>query len=115
MAIVGARLYHFRRVLHIWGQQKGKELLENTKNYMDDYSHIVIADMVLADVGCLRDLAMQDLNMMSLGGMERSESEWKELIASAGLVLNKIWYNDDGPKHAVLEAVLPTYKGHKLD
>ncbi|GAM33811.1 O-methyltransferase [Talaromyces pinophilus] len=111
----GARLYHFRRVLHIWGQQKGKELLENTKKYMDDYSRIVIADMVLADVGCLRDLAMQDLNMMSLGGMERSESEWKELIASAGLVLNKIWYNHDGPKHAVVEAVLPTYKGHKLD
>lgn len=113
--MIGARLYHFRRVLHIWGQQKGKELLENTKKYMDDYSRIVIADMVLADVGCLRDLAMQDLNMMSLGGMERSESEWKELIASAGLVLNKIWYNQDGPKHAVVEAVLPTYKGHKLD
>ena len=58
---------------------------------MDDYSHIVIADMVLSDVGCLRDLAMQDLNMMSLGGMERSESEWKELIASAGLVLTRLF------------------------
>lgn len=48
--------------------------------------------------------------MMSLGGIERSESEWNESITSAGLVLNKRRYSHVGPKHAVVEAVLPTYK-----
>ncbi|KAK9784077.1 putative O-methyltransferase [Seiridium cardinale] len=114
LAAKGARIYHFRRVFHIWTQKKALELLENTKNAMDDYSRVLIADMVLADVDCERDLAMQDLNMMSLGGMERSESEWTSLIESAGLVLRKVWQNDQGPKHAVVEATLPTFKGHNL-
>ncbi len=85
---------------------------------MDEFSRILIADMVLPDMDCPRDLAMQDLNMMSLGGMERSESEWRRLLDSTGLVLQKIWINQDGPKHAVIEAapaVLPGFKGHKLD
>lgn len=113
--LLGGRIYHFRRVFHIWGsQEKARELLENTKKSMDEFSRVVIADMVLADVGCERDLAMQDLNMMSLGGIERSETEWKELIDSAGLVLQKIWINQEGPKHAVIEAVLPGFKGQKL-
>ena len=110
----GARLYHFRRVFHIWTQEKCLELLENTKSAMDDYSRVLIADMVLADVDCERDLAMQDLNMMTVGGSERSESEWASLIESAGLVLKKIWINQDGPKHAVVEATLSTFKGHSL-
>jgi O-methyltransferase domain len=89
----GARIYHFRRVFHIWGQEKARELLENTKKAMDEFSRILIADMVLPDIGCPWNLAMQDLNMMSLGGMERSESEWKTLLDSTGLVLQKIWIN----------------------
>ena len=110
----GARIYHFRRVFHIWGQEKAVELLENTKKAMDEFPRILIADMVLPDMDCPRDLAMQDLNMMSLGGMERSESEWRRLLDLTGLVLQKIWINQDGPKHAVIEAVLPGSKGHKL-
>jgi hypothetical protein len=81
---------------------------------MDELSRVLIADMVLPDAGCPRDLAMQDLNMMSLGGMERSTSEWRQLLDSAGLKLRKIWINEDGPKHAVVEAVLPGFKGHAL-
>lgn len=86
----------------------------NTKEAMNEYSRVLIADMVLPDINCPRDLAMQDLNMMSLGGMERSESDWRRLLESAGLSLRKVWLNEDGPKHAVVEAVLPGFKGHHL-
>ena len=78
---------------------------------MDDLSRVIIADMVLPDVDCPRDLAMQDLNMMSLGGMERSVSDWRLLLESAGLVLRKVWQNEEGPKHAIVEGVLPSFKG----
>lgn len=81
---------------------------------MDDYSRILIADMVLPDTGCPRDLAMQDLNMMSLGGMERSESAWRNLLEKVGLVMRKVWMNEDGPKHAIIEAVLPQFKGSDI-
>ncbi|KAA8648089.1 uncharacterized protein ATNIH1004_003972 [Aspergillus tanneri] len=112
--VKGARIYYFRRIFHCWSQAKSQQILENTRQAMDDYSRLLIADMVLPDTDCPRDLAMQDLNMMSLGGTERSTSEWRQLLESAGLVLQKIWLNEDGPKHAVVEAVLPGFKGHSL-
>lgn len=74
---------------------------------MDEDSRILIADMVLPDIGCNRDLASQDVNMMSLGGMERSETQWKQLLESSGLEMRKVWSNEDGPKHAIVEAALP--------
>lgn len=70
--------------------------------------------VVLPDPDCPRDLAMQDLDMMSLGGIEWSASEWQQLLESAGLVLGKMWINEEGPKHATIEAVLPGFKGGRL-
>lgn len=78
---------------------------------MNEYSRVLIADMVLPDMDAPRDMALQDLNMMSFGGMERSRQQWKELVQSAGLVLRHIWISKDGAKHAVIEAVLPNFKG----
>ena len=77
---------------------------------MTRISRIAIAGMVLPDVSAPRDMALQDLQMMSIGGMERSETQWKELIEAAGLVLRKIWKGEDGLKHAVIEAVLPEFE-----
>ena len=110
----GARIYHFRRIFHCWTTEKCQQILSNTKDSMDELSRLVIADMVLPDVNCPRDLALKDLNMMGLGGMERSASEWHALLESAGLVLRKIWINEDGPEHALVEAVLPDFEGHDL-
>lgn len=67
--------------------------------------------MALPDVEAPRDMALQDINMMSFGGIERNRSQWRELIESAGLVLRKCWSGKDGAKHAVVEAVLPGFKG----
>lgn len=78
---------------------------------MNEYSRVLIADMVLPDMNAPRDMALQDLNMMSFGGMERSKQQWEELVRSAGLVLRHIWISQDGAKHAVIEAALPSFKG----
>ena len=77
---------------------------------MNARSRVVIADMALPDVGAPRDMALQDLNMTSFGGMERTESQWHELVSASGLVLQRIWKGKGGPKHAVIEAVLPTFE-----
>lgn len=108
--IKGARIYYFRRIFHDWDQEQSKRILDNTRVGMDSRSRIVIADMALPDQGAPRDMALQDLNMMSFGGMERTETQWKQLIASAGLVLKKIWRGEAGAKHSVIEAVLPEYE-----
>ena len=68
-------------------------------------SRIIIADIVLPNKKAPRDMALQDLNMMSFGGMERTERQWMELIEDSGLSLRKIW-RSDGAKYAVIEAKL---------
>ncbi|KAJ8117401.1 hypothetical protein OPT61_g1400 [Boeremia exigua] len=110
-SVIGARIYYFRRIFHDWDQVKGREILLNTKGAMNEYSRILITDMVLPDVDAPRDMALQDLNMMSFGGMERSEQQWRELVGSAGLVLRRVWLSKDGAKHAVVEVVLPEFQG----
>lgn len=108
-AIKGARAYYFRRIFHDWDQCRSREILTNTREAMTAQSRIIIADMVLPNMQAPRDMALQDLNMMSFGGMERTESQWRELITSAGLRLKKIWKGESGAKHSVIEAVLPGF------
>lgn len=81
---------------------------------MNQHSRVLIADMALPDVNAPRDMALQDLNMMSFGGMERSEQQWRDLIASAGLEMRSIWYGKQSAKHAIVEAVLPGFEGKDL-
>lgn len=78
---------------------------------MTAHSRVVIADMALPNMGAPRDMALQDLNMMSFGGMERTEEQWRQLMEMAGLVVKRIWRDEAGAKHAVIEAVLPDFEG----
>jgi hypothetical protein len=107
----GAHVYYFRRIFHDWDQERGNVILLNTKSAMKQHSRILIADMALPDVDAPRDMALQDLNMMSFGGMERSEAQWRDLVEGAGLVLRHIWKSEHGAKHAVIEAGLPALAG----
>lgn len=68
-------------------------------------SKVLIADTVVPEVNSPRALALQDLNMMSFGGMERTRRQWEDLLKSSGLHLVKVW-SDDSSIHAMLEAVL---------
>ena len=101
----GARAYHFRRIFHDWGDSKSTEILANVVAAMTPESRLLIADTVVPAVGSPRDLALQDLNMMSFGGMERTQRQWEGLLTSCGLRLIKVW-SEDNSKHAMIEAIL---------
>ena len=46
-----------------------------------------------------------DFNMMSIvAGMERTKAQWDELLASAGLRIEKIW-TGPGETESIIEAV----------
>ena len=93
--------------MHDWSDEKCREILRNIIEVMDPkYSRVVIAEMVLPDQGVPSNLAMMDMMMMSLGGMERNEGHWRAMLDSAGLKLVKIWRSKDGVP-AALEARLP--------
>lgn len=67
-------------------------------------SSLLIDDWVLPDVGAPLAGASEDMLMLLfLSGMERSESQWKAVLNSAGLEIKKIW-RADGISEAVIEA-----------
>lgn len=71
---------------------------------MSPGSSLLIDDWVLQDVGASLAGASEDMLMMLfLSGMERSESQWKAVLNSAGLEIKKIW-RADGISEAVIEA-----------
>lgn len=66
--------------------------------------------MVLPDIGAELLPALFDINMMLMGGRERTETEWRGLLKDAGLRILTI----TGPKEgawtmdSVIEAVMDT-------
>jgi hypothetical protein len=56
------------------------------------YSKILISDVVLPDKGATSWPTESDIMMMSLlSAMERSASQWQNLLERAGLKIVKIW------------------------
>lgn len=96
----------FRRIFHDWSDEDSRRILLNTKLALAPESRILILDTAVPNVQASRDLALQDLNMMSFAGMERTDQQWENLLNSVGLKLLHIW-RSDVTKHAVIEIALP--------
>jgi len=107
--VKGAKYYHLRRVLHDWNDGPSIKILEATRAAMKDtpnYSRLLINEWVLPDVGCGFSEAIVDLMMMqTCDGMERTESQWHELLGKTGFKIVKIWRAEEGTT-AVIEAVV---------
>lgn len=96
----------FRRIFHDWSDEDSRRILFNTKSALAPESRILIFDTAVPNVQASRDLALQDLNMMSFAGMERTDQQWENLLKSVGLKVLNIW-RSDATKHAVIEISLP--------
>lgn len=104
--VKGARAYYFRSIFHDWDDEISRRILRNTVSAMaPDYSRILIVDFVLPDTETPLMQASLDIQMMSIGaGIERSESQWRDLLHSAGLEITGIW-NQSPAMESVIEAV----------
>ncbi|KAL2044617.1 hypothetical protein ABVK25_012312 [Lepraria finkii] len=86
--IQGAYFYFFRHIFHDWPDVECRKILLNTiPALVPNKSRIIIVDAVMS-----RErqphysyCALLDMQMMALGGMERSEKQWRQLIESVGL------------------------------
>ena len=70
-----------------------------------DYSKLIIREFILPDTGVPLYTACTDIRMMLLhAGMERTESQWIELLNEVGLELEGFWTVERGGE-GVIEAV----------
>lgn len=105
-AVKGAKFYYLRHILHDWQNDDCVRILKAMVPAMGPESRIIIDEVVLPDMNVPWQAAYMDITMMaSLGGMERSKSEWEKLIDEAGFKILEIHRYD--PKMQSVIVVVP--------
>lgn len=90
---LGSRLYFLRDVMHNWSDAKCAKILVRIVEAMDpEYFTLLIDDYVLPDTRAeLRASEMDILMWLHTAGVERTVSQWKNLLNKVGLELVQIW------------------------
>jgi hypothetical protein len=99
----GGDLYTLKWILHDWDDERALRILKNVRQAMAPGARVVLIECVLPEPNTPALGPLGDLNMMVMtGGKERCASEFRELLAAAGLSLTDI-YATDSPV-SVIEA-----------
>ena len=97
-------------MLHDWPDAECQKILLHLSAAMQPvYSKLLINEFIIPDVGASDFITAVDLTMMTMsGGMERTESQWRKLLASAGLGIERIWSTSGEAQEteSVIEAIL---------
>ena len=91
--IKNAFFYHYRHICHNWSDDDCTSFLEQVVPVLQTQprSKLLLVDMVLPDSNATMQEAIMDISMFPMGGMERNESQWKDLLARSGLGIKRIW------------------------
>jgi hypothetical protein len=85
-----ADAYLLSHILHGWHDERAKEILRNVRRNAPEHARLLIHDAVVAPPnepgGKLMDLLMLSIS----GGRERTEEEWRALLAEGGFEVREI-------------------------
>jgi hypothetical protein len=88
----GGDVYLMKMILHDWDDERARTILDVCRAAMDPDSRLLLVERVLPPAPpyplepFLLDLTM----MLELGSQERTEAQWRELLASAGFDLARV-------------------------
>jgi hypothetical protein len=87
----GADLYIIKRVLMIWGDEDAVQVLKNCAARLSPTGKVLVVEMVMPPLGGPGPAATFDILMLlaNKGGRVRTEAEFRELFAGAGLKLER--------------------------
>lgn len=106
--VKGADFYFLGRILHDWPDIQARQILSHIRDAMDEHSILLVHDRVLSDIPSEvfpKDIQADFIMMAMFASLERSETQFRELLKSAGLVLVRIWRPERSfeSRQAVLE------------
>ncbi|GAB1193722.1 hypothetical protein APSETT444_002950 [Aspergillus pseudonomiae] len=104
----GADIYYLKSILHDWDDIASRKILSNIAKVMEPHSRLLINEMILADVN--ESMIRSNMDMLMLfftNGMERTQTQWNELLASVEppLKLVQVW-SAPGDQQCVIETCL---------
>ena len=94
-------------ILHDWGDEDGVKILKNLVPALKKgYSRVLLNEIVVSEEKPTLAATNMDLMMLAhFAVRERTEKEWSDILAQAGLKIIKIW-NYPGVAESVIEAEL---------
>ena len=88
----GCDAYIMKHIIHDWSDDHCRTILKLMRERLPEDGRVLLCEMVVTDEPGPTPAKMLDIEMlvMTVGGKERTEAEFAELFASAGLRLNRI-------------------------
>lgn len=91
----GGDVYILSRVLHDWNDERAIAILRNCRRAMSPAAKLLLVERIIParieNSEAMRVLVVSDLHMMVMnGGRERTEAQYRELFAAAGLNLTRV-------------------------
>jgi len=86
----GADAYLLRHVVHDWSDEDSAIMLRNCCSAMKPSGRVLIVEIVVPAGNDPSFAKWMDLMMVTYGGKERSEKQYRQLFAAAGLALTRI-------------------------
>ena len=86
----GADAYLLRHVIHDWEDENAVRILRTCREAMQPESRLLVIEMVIPTDGRPSFGQWLDLMMLLIGGRERTEEQYRQLFAQAGLTLSRV-------------------------
>lgn len=87
----GGDTYLLKYIIHDWPDKEALQILENVREAMPQNGRLVIFDAIIPDDGQRHFAPFLDLHMLIvLGGRERTEQEFRELLRHSGFLIENI-------------------------
>jgi hypothetical protein len=88
----GADIYVLKRIIHDKSETDARRILRSVRQAMSDSARLLVVDAVLPQDGAVTpSAALADVLMLSVfEGRERTEAEFRDLLAAEGLKLNRV-------------------------
>ncbi|KAL5041423.1 hypothetical protein BDW71DRAFT_217873 [Aspergillus fruticulosus] len=85
--VKGAKIYYLHWILHDWSDSQASKILSNIAAAMEPgYSTLIINETIIPDEGCdFSTACISVMMMLQVGARERTERQWRELLATVGL------------------------------
>jgi hypothetical protein len=88
---LGGDAYVLSHIIHDWDEERCLSVLRSCRRSMEPGARLLIVEMVIPPGDEMHPGKMIDMLMISFtGGMERTEEEYRELLARAGFRLERV-------------------------